>query len=1078
MGSGEDSSRAHQTQTEVSSIQKDRASSSQSPVLVEMPESHTVEELPKGKTQSFIPAAKKFAGLSLEDLYVIELCAGSARLSKVARDNGFRTMAVDHSNARTCGFPICNFDLSNDNDLEELSQFIEAAADSILMIWIAPSCGTCSRAREKRLPQAERLGLKVPVPLRSNSQPDQLDGLSGLDKLKVEKANLLYAGVYKLAALACRSNIFLVIENPTNSHYWNTADIKQLSSEFKHHYVTFHNCAHGGDRDKLTSLWVTENWLDELAILCDKSHDHKPWSASIQADSLRFATSEEAAYPWLLCERVIHCIQAQAISLGAQAPTTLDEQALGPQSDRLNRLVLGALPRGQKVKPLVAEFGHFVTVYSDPQRPQLLDNYVKQLPKGAKLTSRRLLKRGDIQATEDQIFLELGNAENIEKSCIGVPTEPDEFIQRAIKAGHPRSLDQFLDPIIANMLKANFIDDPSVLAKKRCDFFKKYLKRAVALNAGEEDLRKNMPPYVRELVGNKRLLLWEEMLNDIGYPDTTLIKEIASGFRLSGWMAKSFVFKPRTKRPSMSMETLKKLAKGMNLSTLRSMDTRQEEAVEESTWNETLEEEQKRWIWFDNDLESDVFVLIGRRFGLVQSDKTRVIDDCSCCGLNWTVGLYEKFHLQSIDILAAMLSSSFKECPNPDFPKIFGRCYDLKSAYKQFAIHPEDRAILRMAVNRPQSDTPQLIGFNALPFGAVGSVSGFLRVSMATWYIGIFALQTCWTAFYDDFSVISREELLDNTAWCVESLFQLLGLKYATEGKKFKPFNTRFKMLGLEVNLESCEKKQFLIGHTPERQSELLEKIDNVLSSGKIDSKEAERLRGRMLFFESYAYGRIANAAIKNLGKVCTGPGGSRKIDTSLEYSLLSLRNRVLTAPPLTIGVPLCQTWIVFTDGACNPELRQGSIGGMIIDPFGECKSFFSSQVPDDVMLSFLRVSGNPIHELEVLPVYVACLLWGSRFRHSLIVYYIDNESARMAYVRGSGDTVFASKIIHDFVTLESEMQHKTWFGRCPSRSNPSDGASRLELSWFEERCIERTNICWELLRHHLGLIGETTGGS
>ena len=68
MGSGEDSSRAHQTQTEVSSIQKDRASSSQSPVLVEMPESHTVEELPKGKTQSFIPAAKKFAGLSLGSL--------------------------------------------------------------------------------------------------------------------------------------------------------------------------------------------------------------------------------------------------------------------------------------------------------------------------------------------------------------------------------------------------------------------------------------------------------------------------------------------------------------------------------------------------------------------------------------------------------------------------------------------------------------------------------------------------------------------------------------------------------------------------------------------------------------------------------------------------------------------------------------------------------------------------------------------------------------------------------------------------------------------------------------------------
>ena len=79
--------------------------------------------------------------------------------------------------------------------------------------------------------------------------------------------------------------------------------------------------------------------------------------------------------------------------------------------------------------------------------------------------------------------------------------------------------------------------------------------------------------------------------------------------------------------------------------------------------------------------------------------------------------------------------------------------------------------------------------------------------------------------------MISREELLGNTSWCVESLFQLLGLKYATEGKKFKPFNTRFKMLGLEVNLEACAEKQFMIGHTPERQSELLAKINDILDS-------------------------------------------------------------------------------------------------------------------------------------------------------------------------------------------------------------------------------------------------------
>ena len=64
--------------------------------------------------------------------------------------------------------------------------------------------------------------------------------------------------------------------------------------------------------------------------------------------------------------------------------------------------------------------------------------------------------------------------------------------------------------------------------------------------------------------------------------------------------------------------------------------------------------------------------------------------------------------------------------------------------------------------------------------------------------------------------------------------------------------------------------------------------------------------------------------------------------------------------------------------------------------------------------------------------------------------------------MKGSGETVFASGMIHNFVCLESEMQHRTWFGRCPSQSNPSDGASRLITTWFEERGIGRTVMDWE----------------
>lgn len=186
-------------------------------------------ETPEGEHPQFT-CKKDFTGSSLEDLYIIEICAGSARLSKIAHGHGFRTMAVDHSTARTCGFPICIFDLTDPSDLESLLQFIDEAAESILMIWVAPPCGTSSRARERKLPKLEATGAKVPIPLRSTLQPDQLDGLGGLDKLKVEKANLIYEAVYKIATRACMHKIFVALENPTNSlleHLSNEAVVQR-----------------------------------------------------------------------------------------------------------------------------------------------------------------------------------------------------------------------------------------------------------------------------------------------------------------------------------------------------------------------------------------------------------------------------------------------------------------------------------------------------------------------------------------------------------------------------------------------------------------------------------------------------------------------------------------------------------------------------------------------------------------------------------------------------------------------------------------------------------------------------------
>ena len=62
----------------------------------------------------------------------------------------------------------------------------------------------------------------------------------------------------------------------------------------------------------------------------------------------------------------------------------------------------------------------------------------------------------------------------------------------------------------------------------------------------------------------KRLLVFQEMLNEAGHPDKHLVEDIRKGFRLSGWLQKSNVFPASLKRPAHNLEAALKLAKGVS----------------------------------------------------------------------------------------------------------------------------------------------------------------------------------------------------------------------------------------------------------------------------------------------------------------------------------------------------------------------------------------------------------------------------------------------------------------------------------------------------------------------------------
>ena len=388
-------------------------------------------------------------------------------------------------------------------------------------------------------------------------------------------------------------------------------------------------------------------------------------------------------------------------------------------------------------------------MFSNIQHSDLLEKRLEKLPKGSRVTSRRVGSWGYFQSaapSNDAVYLGQVTDHRLVRSCemtveacyVGIPCEPHVFIERAVQVGHPRCFAAHVDEKIKQAADLNFVQPPYVLAKRRIEFIRKWIARAAELQSQEDELHKSLQPHFQAVLSGKRLLLWEEILLDLGFEDHAVIDDAVAGFKLSGWLPKSDLFPTRVKPPQYSVETLLTLAKGFKGMVTSKLARRVDSDLDAATWEETVHEVENGWLWVDPTQPPTCCYAM--RLGLRQKEKIQVIDDCSICGLNATVGLKERFKLQTVDRVASMLIHAFEVASPEALSGIVGRTFDLNSAYRQFGICDQDRNMLRILVRNPVSSSIDCLGLNALPFRAVGSVAAFLRVGLSIWHIGIVGL--------------------------------------------------------------------------------------------------------------------------------------------------------------------------------------------------------------------------------------------------------------------------------------------------------------------------------------------------
>ena len=417
------------------------------------------------------------------DPFFVALCAGSARVTTCLQMMGLKSsFGVDHKRAKNSG-RLFTVDLTTHEGQTLCMTWVRSP--NCMGIFVAPPCGTCSRARgiPVRLPNGRCI--PGPKPLRSDEFPDGVPGLTPAEQTRVDSANALYAFVTQISLECFTLNKVVCIENPRSSIYWRTSFFGPLCHLLS---FTIHQaCAYGSERPKWTALAHNTATMHQLNNICPgigPHHKRKPWG--LVNNGLTFSTAEETAYPMRLAYHIAFYLAEHAMTLGWKPPAgelTLPDDV----SYQHMRSVTDVQPKASKLPPLVAEFKTYVDVDLPastvvPVEPgDTLPETWNNIPAGACFLKKpRRLNGGDNNICQP----------GYKKFSFGIFHTPEQFIQKAVAAGHPVGTEARLPLALKEAVDTICACSTKQIMDLRLNALKHWLSRAKALKCDEEALQK------------------------------------------------------------------------------------------------------------------------------------------------------------------------------------------------------------------------------------------------------------------------------------------------------------------------------------------------------------------------------------------------------------------------------------------------------------------------------------------------------------------------------------------------------------------------------------------------------------
>ena len=962
-------------------------------------------------------------------------------------------MAIDKVRKQNARSTIYQLDLMQATDRELLEEWLS----SPLLLWahFAPVCGTASRAREIPRPELST----APQPLRSLEHPLGLPTLAPGDRRRVEIANELFRYTCYLFALCISRGVLATMENPRGSYLWIIPFVLELMRAHHLFATDFQACMYGSMRDKWTRVIASFPEICQMDATCDRSHKHLGWGFTTNAQGVKvWATSEESQYPRKLCIALTQIVLQVAASRGVQLrPNCIHDIIDHPLlSAKHSQMATGRQPRGNKIPPLVADFQQTAVFFAKQPSdipcglmgklaaPLTLRTEAQQLvqvPKHARFLRGCHTADSDmgvVVESEQQLQADFWPY----KAVFGLPWDSEQFIRRAVDVGHPSKVGLAVPKDLQVALDKHMSWDEQTLVQYRMDWCRKWLRRAKDLETAERRDAAARPSHVRDATLGKRILLTEEILNEMQYEDTSVLDLLRHGSPLAGDIPKCEAFEELFKPCMLTMPQLLKEAPQRNQAVMAACKSSGDPQIDLQVLHETREEVKRGWAIGPLDTVPAGGV-ISRRFPLTQKTKTRMIDDFTISGINDTASSHNKVDLHMVDTFAALIREFFRRCAEEDKGSaLVAKTYDLKSAYRQVPIRSDHLCFSCFCIYNCESNRAEIYQLLTLPFGATHSVYSFLRLARMLYTICTRQLFLLTTNFYDDYILASLPNSVDSAKNSMELVFMLTGWKFDMDGKKATSFGTVCRALGVQFDLQSSGERILAVCNTEQRIQDLQALISSTLESGELCKQDALVLRGKLGFADSFLHGRLGLLVLKQLAEHAYSK--TARLTQELALGLLVMKQRLALGIPRIVSAKAVRQWFLFTDAAFEPDLGTGGIGAALFDDECNCVGWFG--FPLDVQQCQLFGAGvkqTVIYELELTATILALDFWADIVKDGLQVCYGDNDSARFSLIRGSCLSQHASALMRYHLEKEARNNLNPWFARVPTEANVSDFPSR-----------------------------------